>query len=73
MANVTTKPRSLFNPDEMFSPEEVGERLKASHRQVRRWIEDGRFPNGGVIELPRGRRIWGWALNEFVASRTLGA
>ena len=39
-------------------------------RSVRRWIEDGRFREGGVLPLPRGRRVYGWALNQFVAERS---
>ena len=62
-----------FESDELYTPGEIAERLKATQRQVRRWVDERRFPDGGVLDLPRGRRIYGWALNDFVAARTLGA
>ncbi len=64
--------RPLFEPGELYTPEEVAERLKASPRQLRRWIDERRFPEGGVVNLPRGRRVYGWAANEFVGARVLG-
>ncbi len=67
---MATKVQQLFEANETYAPEEIGERLKVTPRQARRWVDDRRFPQGGVIDLPRGRRVWGWALNEFVAERT---
>jgi hypothetical protein len=62
-------PVELFERDELFSPEEITKRLKLrSPRQVRDWITEGRFPQAAIITLPQGRRIFGWALNDFIES-----
>lgn len=67
------RPRPMFDAEELFSYEEVAARLKATPRQVRRWTDDRKFNPDGIVALPRGRRIYGWALNEFIAQRVLGA
>jgi hypothetical protein len=56
--------------DEVYTYLEIAEALKVSVRQVRRWVEGRRFPEGGVIRFPRGTRLYGWAVNEFAAERT---
>ncbi len=64
-------PVPLFADDEVCTYEEVAERLKCTPRKIRRWVDDRKFPEGGVIWLPRGRLIYGWAVNEFVAARRI--
>ena len=66
------KPHKLFDDREVYTPVEIGVRLKATTRQARRWIEEQKIDPEGVIELPRGRLVYGWALNAFVAGRILG-
>ena len=62
----------LFQDQEVYTPAEIGHRLKATTRQARRWIDEQKIDPKGVIELPRGRLVYGWALNEFIAGRVLG-
>ncbi len=63
--------RLLFEEGEVFSPAEISEVLKVTPRMVRRWIDERKLPEGGVVGLPRGRLIYGWAVNEFVAERRI--
>lgn len=73
MPKTADQPTLVFEPGEVYTQDEVAERLKVTPRMVRRWCDERRFTEGSVIDLPRGRRIYGWALNEFISQRTLGA
>jgi len=42
---------------------DAAELTAASERQVRRWVEEGKL---GFVQLPRGRRITGRQLAEFI-------
>ena len=69
MSKTAGRSRIEFEPDDVFSPAEIAARLKETTRAVRQWVYDGRFDPEGVIRLPRTIRIYGWALNEFLADR----
>ena len=71
MATTAHRSHQVFEPNARYTPEEVAEEFKVTLGQVRRWMREGRFPEGGVIQLPQERRIFGWALNQFIAERTL--
>lgn len=70
MPKTTTRPRVEFEPERPYSTAEVADKLNTSQRQIRQWFYDGRFADDSVIELPRGLRIYGWALNELLAEWT---
>lgn len=57
----------LFSPDEIYTAEEIAEKLKATPRQVRRWCDEGRLP---YVNLPKGRRISGQAMIDFLRGRS---
>ena len=69
MSKTASRSRIEFEPDDVFSPAEIAETLKVTSRSIRQWVYDGLIPDDGVIRLPRGLRIYGWALNEFLADR----
>jgi hypothetical protein len=63
------RPRLAFEQDTVYSPAEIASALKATPRAVRQWVYDGLIADDGVIRLPRGLRVYGWALNDFLAGR----
>jgi hypothetical protein len=63
------RPRLAFDADTVYSPAEIAATLKATPRAVRQWVYDGLIADDGVIRLPRGLRVYGWALNDFLAER----
>lgn len=70
MSKTASRPRLQFEPDKRYTTAEVAEALNTTVRTVRQWVYDNRFPDGGVIELPRGLRFYGWAVNELIAAWT---
>jgi excisionase family DNA binding protein len=53
-----------FEPDCILTYAEAAEPIGVSERMIRRWVADGRLP---FIQLPRGRRLRGSAVNAFLA------
>jgi excisionase family DNA binding protein len=56
----------LFDPASLYTVDEVAEKVRGSGRMVRRWLAEGRVP---FVELPKGRRIQGQAMIDFLAER----
>lgn len=56
----------VFNPGELYTLEEVAEKVKGTTRQVLRWTNEGRV---AFIKLPQGRRILGQTMIDFLTGR----
>lgn len=71
----TPKPQHRQQPDDLFevmsvyTTDEIAAQLHVSPTAVRNWLRDGKLDPSGIIDLPRGRRVYGWALNQFVRDR----
>jgi excisionase family DNA binding protein len=57
---------NMFVADEMYTINDVAQRLRVSLRQVQRWCYDGWIRS---IRLPSGRRLLGTDLNAFINER----
>jgi excisionase family DNA binding protein len=56
----------LFDPGELYTLADVAERCKVTERQVLRWTHEGRVE---FVRLPRGRRILGQRMIDFLRGR----
>ncbi len=63
----------LFADDQVYSVTEIADALSVSASMVVAWCRDERIDPEGVIILPRGRRVHGWAINAFIRSLKSGA
>ena len=63
------QPYDLFDPMAVFTTEEIAITLRVSATAVRSWLREGKLDPEGIVDLPRGRRVYGWALNQFVRDR----
>lgn len=59
-------PPAATDPDAVFTYDEAAEVLKVTPRQVRRWVAERKI---GYSQLPRGRRLLGRHITEFISSR----
>lgn len=66
------RPDDLFLPMEVYTTNQIAAKLSISATAIRNWIREGRFDANGVIDLPRGRRIYGWAINSYLRNRRMG-
>jgi hypothetical protein len=65
----TTSPwEDVFSRGETYTPEEIAAKIKASPRQIRRWMSEGKLQ---FTDLPRGRRILGEWIIDFLSGRTV--
>jgi len=58
----------VFSAGDLYTLEEVAEKVKGTPRQVRRWTDEGRLE---FIKLPQGRRILGQTMIDFLSGRTV--
>jgi hypothetical protein len=66
------QPDDLFEPLSVYSTEEIATKLHISATAIRNWVREGRFDPSGVIDLPRGRRVYGWTINQYLRNRRMG-
>jgi excisionase family DNA binding protein len=61
-------PPDVIDPEAVFTYAEAAEVLKVSERQVRRWVSERTI---GSVQYPRGRRLLGRQLAEFLSGRVV--
>ncbi len=64
------RPRQVYDPDERYTLAEIAEREKTTVKAINHQIEDGKFPRGGIFTALRQKRVWGWAVNQWLADRS---
>jgi excisionase family DNA binding protein len=60
------KDRAVAEPELLLTQAEVADQLRATPRQVRRWLDERKL---AFVMLPQGRVVPADAVERFVASR----
>lgn len=65
-----SEPVGRIEPSEPYTYEEIAAFARATPRQVRRWVEEGRL---GYVQYPQGRRVLGRHFLDFIEGRSVSA
>jgi len=70
VSRTVNRPRQVFEPEALYTADEVAERLKTTPKAIKQKVYKRELPEGGWFKGLNGPRIWGWALNQYLAEHS---